>query len=422
MLSNDRLASKSTLMNTLFESLDFGRDQLAMPGPSVVPERVLRAMHRPAPNIYAGELIDLTEKLRADLNDLAGSTGGLAFYIGNGHAVWEASLTNTFSKGDKALFLVNGRFGLAWATIGKELGLDVQLLDFGVTESVNADRVEAVLSDDKKHEIKAVLTVQTDTATSSSNELAAIRRAIDNAAHPALFMVDSIASFACEPFNMEALNVDLMITATQKGLMTPPGVGLMFTNNDYWKVQQKADLVSPYWNAHPRVHPATFPDNFFGTPPTHHLFGLREAVDMLLEEGIENCWQRHALFARSVWAAVNAWRAGGAFSCQIENEAMRSMAVTAIKTPEGVAKELQRVCSEQLGLVLGVGLNPNPTPGAMLLDDTFRIGHMGHLSAPMLLGTLGTIEAALTSLAVPHGPGAVDAAAGVIGGALKRSS
>jgi len=389
-----------------------GRDHLAIPGPSVMPERVLRAMHRPAPNIYYGDLVDTTASIKTDLNALAGSSGDIGIYIGNGHAAWEACLCNTFSRGDKVLILYTGRFGMAWAAAATALGIDVQELDFGHQQTVDASAVESALAEDKAHAIKAVMTVHTDTASSSSNDLAAIRNAIDAAKHPALFIVDSIASFACEEFHMDKLRVDMMITASQKGLMTPPGLALLFVGERFWEFQKKADLVTPYWNAHPRVYPEMFPDNFNGTPPTHHLYGLREALDMLLEEGIDNTWKRHEIMARAVWAAVEVWGQGGEISCNIADEAMRSRVVTMINTPAGVGGRLLKICNEQFGVVLGVALHPSP--GRAILDDAFRIGHMGHLNPPMLLGTLGSIEAGLNALDVSRGSGAVDAAAAVL--------
>lgn len=389
-----------------------GRDHLAIPGPSVMPERVLRAMHRPAPNIYQGELVDITSSIKSDLNLLAGNSGEVGLYIGNGHAAWEACLCNTFSRGDKVLFLFNGRFGMAWASVAKALGIDVQVLDFGHDRAVDPVALEALLAQDKSNSIKAVLTVHTDTASSSSNDLAAIRKAIDATKHSALFMVDSIASFACEEFHMDKLGVDVMITASQKGLMTPPGLAILFVGERFWSYQKSADLVTPYWNAHTRIYPAMFPDNFNGTPPTHHLYGLREALDMLLEEGIENTWRRHEVMARAVWAAVDVWGQGGNFSCNIADENRRSRAVTMINTPAGVGGELQQLCIEQFGVVLGVALHPDPE--RKILDDAFRIGHMGHLNPPMLLGTLGSVEAGLSVLNVTRGSGAVDAAAAVL--------
>jgi len=393
-------------------SLTFGRDHMAIPGPSVMPERVLRAMQRSAPNIYAGELVDITASIKADLKQLAGCSGDLAIYIGNGHAAWEASICNTFSKGDKALCVINGRFGRLWASIAQSTGVDVDMLDFGNQSAVDPAQLEAALKADTNHEIKAVLSVQTDTASSSTNDIAALRAAIDAANHPALLVIDSIASFGCEPFNMDELGVDVMIAASQKGLMTVPGIAFMFTSEKFWDYQKQADLVTPYWDAEPRVNPPGFTDNFNGTPPTHHLYGLREAIDMLLEEGIENTWQRHEVIAQSVWAAIDVWGEQGMLTCNIANVKQRSKAVTTINTPQGLAQQLQQVCNEKFGIILGVGLNPDPKGG--IQDNVFRIGHMGHLNPPMILGTLGVIEAGLATLNVQRGTSAVDAAAAVL--------
>jgi alanine-glyoxylate transaminase/serine-glyoxylate transaminase/serine-pyruvate transaminase len=390
---------------------------MAIPGPSVMPERVLRAMQRSAPNIYAGELVDITASIKTDLKQLAGCSGDLAIYIGNGHAAWEASICNTFSKGDKALCVINGRFGRLWASIARSMGVEIESLDAGDKLAADPIQLEAALKADSKHNIKAVLSVQTDTASSSTNDIAALRAAIDSANHPALLIIDSIASFGCEPFNMDNLGVDVMITASQKGLMTVPGVAFMFTNEKFWSHQKHADLVTPYWDAAPRVNPPGFTDNFNGTPPTHHLYGLREALDMLLEEGIENTWQRHESIAHSVWAAINVWGEQGNFECNIADVKQRSKAVTTINTPQGIAQKLQQVCHEHFGVILGVGLNPDPKGG--LQDNVFRIGHMGHLNPPMILGTLGVIEAGLEYLNVQRGRGAVDAAAAVLAGSAR---
>ena len=407
-------------MTAVTTSLAHGRDHLSIPGPSVMPERVLRAMHRPAPNIYEGELVDITASIKSDLNFIAGNSGEVGIYIGNGHAAWEASLVNTFSRGDKALFLTNGRFGLAWADAAAGLGIDVQILDYGHAHAANAEELESVLNADANHSIKAVLTVQTDTASSTSNDLMSIRKAIDNAKHPALYMVDSIASFACEAFHMDELGVDVMVTASQKGLMTPPGLALLFFSERFWAYQEKSDLVTPYWNARTRVYPDMFPDNFNGTPPTHHLFGLREALNMLLEEGIDNTWRRHAVFAQAVWAAIEKWGEGGSFACNVDDPNMRSHAVTMVNTAPDVGYQLQQWCNEHHGVVLGVALAPEP--GRKLLDNAFRIGHMGHLNPPRLLGTLSTIETGLQAMNIDKGAGAVDAAASVLAAVHKTNA
>lgn len=400
-------------------SLAFGRDHLAIPGPSVIPDRVLRAMHRSAPNIYAGPLVDLTAGLLSDLKKIARCEGHAVFYIGNGHAGWEASLCNTLSRGDRILALITGRFSLGWVQMARRLGIEVETIEFGDREPADPARVQAALEADVKHAFKAVITVQTDTSTSSTNDIPALRQAIDAANHPALFMVDVIASFACEPMQMQAWGVDVLLTASQKGLMTPPGLAIAFIGEKVWSAHESAQLNTPYWDWKPRANPSVFPEHFGGTPPTHHLFGLREAVDMLLEEGMGHVWERHRILAHCVWKAVDAWGAQGHIRCHVPIPAHRSTAVTAIDTAAGDASRLRDWCEKQMGVILGVGLKPTPT--ATVVDDGFRIGHMGHLSPAMLFGTLGCVDAGLKALDIPHGSGALEAASTWIASASTQS-
>lgn len=380
------------------KSLAFGRTHMAIPGPSVMPDRVLRAMHRAAPNIYEGELIEHSESLYRDLNVIARNSGEVVLYIGNGHAAWEASLVNLLSRGDKVLALVTGRFGRGWVAIAEGLGLDVQVLDFGSEQAADPAQIEAALKADTQQQIKAVMTVQTDTATSVTNSIPAIRGVMTSADHPALLMVDCIASFACEKFDMDDWGVDVMITASQKGLMTPPGLALVFIRDTVWPRHKVADLKTPYWDWHPRVYPSYFAARFCGTPPTHHLYGLREALDMLLEEGMENVWHRHHVQAAAVWAAVAAWAKTGALEFNVPLVIDRSLAVTTVKTRDGLASNLRAWCEKEAGLTLGVGLSL--APDGELTDSVFRIGHMGHLNPHSLLGTLGCIEMGLKALGV----------------------
>jgi len=394
-----------------------GPHHLAIPGPSIIPDRVQRAMHRAAPNIYDGELVDITLSLIKDLKAIANCKGDIAIYHGNGHAVWEASLCNLFSAGDKVVILDTGRFGQAWGLMASTLGLDVVTLEFARNSNVNADSLEDVLKADRDNEIKAVLTVQTDTSTSSSNDIEAIRGAMDSVKHQALLMVDAIASFGCEPFDMDAVGADVLLSASQKGLMTPPGIALLFVSDRVWPLHASAGLNTPYWDMLPRMRPAMFPDHFCGTPPTHHLYGLREAMDMILDEGIANVWNRHRIHAHCVWAAVDAWSAVGEVRCLIPNPDDRSLAVTAISTADGDAIQLRQWCEQKVGVTLGVGLGATATRG--VLSNVFRIGHMGHLNPPTLLGVLACIDAGLKSLNIPHGPGALDAAAEVLSKAIE---
>jgi alanine-glyoxylate transaminase/serine-glyoxylate transaminase/serine-pyruvate transaminase len=396
-------------------SLSRGRDLLAIPGPSIIPDRVLAAMHRPAPNIYEGELVEMTETIVADLARVARTRGKAAIYIGNGHAAWEAAIANILAPGQKALVIATGRFGLGWAQMAKAMGVDVEVMDFGFAAALDPERVSERLRADRSHQIRAVLAVQTDTASSVGNDVAALRAALDAAGHPALLAIDCIASLACDRFDMDAWGVDVTVAACQKGLMTPPGMAFTFHGPRAEKTGVRC--MSSYWDWGPRTAPTVPYERFCGTAPTHHLYGLRTALDMILaEEGLEAVWSRHAVFARAVWAAVEAWGMGGALALNIADPASRSHAVTTIRTAPGDGARLRRWCADTAGVTLGIGLSvPGVDP-----DSIFRIGHMGHLNPPMLLGTLATLEAGFRALGVRHGPGGVAAAGAVIADAGRR--
>ena len=395
-------------------TLSRGRDLLAIPGPSIIPDRVLNAMHRAAPNIYEGDLIAITESVLADLKRVARTEAAVALYIGNGHAAWEAAIANLLAPGDRALFLVTGRFGLGWATTARQMGVEAEVIDFGFEDTVDVARVAERLAADRDRAIRAVFVVQADTASSILNDVRAVRAALDAAGHPALLAVDAIASLACDRFEMDAWGVDVMVAACQKGLMTPPGLAMTFHGPRAEAARVRCP--SPYWDWGPRTAPGRYYQLFCGTAPTHHLFGLRAALDMILaEEGLEAVWRRHGVFARAVWAAVAAWGERGAIRLNIADPALRSHAVTTIRTEPGDGTRLRRWCADAAGLTLGIGLDaPGVDPAGV-----FRIGHMGHLNPPMILGTLATIEAGLASLAIPHGPGGVAAAARVVADAAE---
>ncbi len=395
-------------------SLGHGRSYLAIPGPSVAPDRVLNAMHRPAPNIYEGPLHDLVETLYPDLKAVARTKGDVAIYIGNGHATWEASLSNIFSRGDKALVLATGRFGEGWGEAARGLGIDTELLDFGRKTGLDLARVEAALRADTAHDLKAVMMVQTDTATSIRNDVKAVRGVLDATGHPALLMVDCIASLGCERFEMDGWGVDVMVAASQKGLMTPPGLGFVWFNDKAMSVHLTAGLVTPYWNWTPRSKGTMFYQKFDGTAPTQHLYGLREALDMLVhEEGVTAAWARHEVLARAVWTAVSHWGAGGPMALNVADEALRSRAVTSVILPTPHGTDLRKWCEHKAGVTLGIGLGME-TPDDPNSDGAFRIAHMGHVNAHMTLGVLGVIEAGLSALNIPFGEGALAAAAKVI--------
>ncbi|QPH54041.1 pyridoxal-phosphate-dependent aminotransferase family protein [Pontivivens ytuae] len=389
-------------------SLAFGQTVLAIPGPSPAPERVQRAMHRGSPNIYEGELVDMMPGLVADLRTVARTEHDVSFYIANGHGAWEAALCNVLSRGDHVLVLATGRFAQGWREMAEKLGVTTDMIDFGPRAPIDVEQVvEALKADDGR--IKAVLCVQTDTASSVRNDIAALGRAIRATGHEALFMVDCIASLGCEPFEMDAWNVDVMVTGCQKGLMTPAGVSFVYHGPRAWAAWEHADLRSGYWDWERRARPELFYQRFAGTAPTHHLYGLREALDMLVhEEGVENAWARHATLAEAVWNAAEAWAEGGVVVPNVVDRAHRSIAVTTFRIEGGQAQPLRQWCEHQMGVTLGVGLalDMNSNVGAEL----FRIGHMGHLSPHSLLGTLAVVDAGLKALGLPHGSGALDAA------------
>jgi alanine-glyoxylate transaminase / serine-glyoxylate transaminase / serine-pyruvate transaminase len=394
-------------------SLAHGRPYLAIPGPSVMPEEVLRAMHRSAPNIYEGDLVALTDSLIPDLRRVARTEHATTFYIGNGHAAWEAALANVVAAGDRVLVPATGRFGHGWGDMAAGLGCDVQVIDFGKRSPFDLNRIEDALRADTDHRIKAVLASHVDTSSSVLNDIAGLRAALDAAGHPALLMADCIASLGCDRFEMDAWGVDVMVAASQKGIMVPPGLGFVFFGPRAAEARSKMERVSRYWDWVPRANPEFFFQYSGGTAPTHHLYGLRAALDMIHAEGIEAIWARHDSLARAIWAACEAWGQGGPLELNIADAAHRSRAVTALRigAPHGTA--LRKWTEHQAGVTLGIGLGM-AEPGDPAWHGFFRIGHMGHVNAHMVIGALGAIQAGFMALDIPHGPGALDAAAGVM--------
>jgi len=380
-----------------------GREFLAIPGPTTMPDEVLRAMHRPAVDIYAGDLIAVTDSLLADLSALFRTSGRSYIYISNGHGAWEAALTNVLSRGDKILVLESGRFAIGWGEAAAQLGLTTEILPGSWTRAVDPAAVEARLRRDHAGEIKAVLAVQVDTASGVANDVAAIGKAIRAAGHGALFMVDAVASLGCVPFAMDAWSIDVALSASQKGLMTPPGLAFVAAGPRARKAHQTADLRTPYWDWTAREGLEHY-QKYAGTPPIQLLYGLRQALDMVHAEGLDNVFRRHSLLAEAVRRAVDRWSQGGALAFNITNPAERSDTVTTVRV-NGLpgANQLKDFCRDKCGVVLGNGI------GA-LAGEAFRIAHMGHINAPMVLGTLGVIEVGLKALRIPHGEGGVLAA------------
>lgn len=394
-------------------TLSHGRPYLAIPGPSVIPDRVLAAMHRPAPNIYAGPLVDMVAGMIPDLRAVARTAHHVAIYIANGHGAWEAALANVLARGDKVLVLASGRFGHGWAEMARRLGAEVEILDFGKCDPFDPARLEAALRDDGAGAIRAVMTTHVDTASSVRNDIAALRAVMDRTGHGALLMVDCIASLGCDRFEMDAWGVDVMVAGSQKGLMTPPGLGFVFFNDKADRVRERADCVTAYWDWRPRARPDAFYQYFGGTAPTHHLYGLRTALDMIGEEGLEAIWDRHEKLARAIWAAVAAWGEAGPLALNVSDPVDRSHAVTSLRIGAPHGTRLRDWVEQRAGVTLGIGLGM-AEPGDPAWHGFFRIGHMGHVNAHMVMGVLGAIEAGLAALEIPHGKGALEAAAQVI--------
>lgn len=396
-------------------SLNHGRHHVSIPGPSVIPDRVLSAMNRPMPNIYEGALVDTSESVLADLPGIVMTEGKAFLAITNGHGAWEMALTNTLSRGDKILVLESGRFAAGWGAMGRVIGLETEALVAPDGGAVDPAAVEARLKEDTGHEIKAILVVQVDTASSVWNDIAAIRKAIDAAGHPALYMVDCIASLGCMEYRMDDWGADVTVGGSQKGLMVPPGLGLVWASEKAIAAHQGANMRTAYWDWTARMQDGAHYLRYCGTPPIQHIYALREAIDMIHEEGMAHIWQRHAIFADAVRAAVGAWSTENGLTFYVADPVSRANSTTSVRTGGIDAIRLRAICEAKAGLTLGIGLGPDePT--------TFRIGHMGHLNPPMVLGTLATVEAALTGMGAPMGSSGIAAAAAAIAPGLEADT
>ena len=387
-----------------------GRPYLAIPGPSVIPERVLVSMHRPSPDIYKGELHDITASLIPDLQTVAQTESKVAIYIANGHGAWEAAIANTLNPGDHVLTLATGRFAFGWAEIAEKLGVKITVLDFGKSAGIDIEKVEEALKKDTLNQFKVILVAHTDTSTSIRTDLKELRLCIDKIAHPAMIFADCIASLGTDCFKMDEWGIDLMISACQKGLMTPPGLSFVWYNTRAQQARSKKENVSMYWDWEPRSNVKRFYQYFSGTAPTHHIYGLRTALDMLVkEQNIADVWARHKNLSQAIWAAFDCWSSPGHIQMNVKDKQLRSHAVTAASIKSGGAKKLQDWCERNSDLTLGIGLGMAEQEDPKI-HDFFRIGHMGHINATMILGVLSTIDVALKALNIPHGQNAIDSA------------
>jgi len=384
-------------------SVRAGREFLAIPGPTTMPDEVLQAMHRPALDIYSKQMSDLSDSLLRDLGKLFATKGKTYIHIANGHGAWEAALSNVLSRGDKVLVLESGRFAVGWGAAASLMGAEVEVLKGDWRRAVRPEEVEARLKRDTDHAIKAILVAQIDTASGVVNDIEAIGKAIRAAGHPALYMVDTVASLGCVPFSMDDWGIDVAMSGSQKGLMTPPGLGFVAANDRAFEVHKRANMRTPYWDWTEREGTEHY-RKYAGTAPVHLLFGLRQAIDMLLEEGLDNAFTRHRLLSEAVRRAVAVWAEGQVLGFNIAEPSERSNTVTTVTmSGDHDPATLRHYCKDKCGVVLGTGIGD-------LQGKAFRIAHMGHVNAPMVLGTLGVIEVSLNALKIPHGPGGTGAA------------
>ena len=374
------------------------------PGPTNIPHRVLQAMARPAVDFMGPDFVALRDRCLQRLKGVLKTQKGFAItYAASGHGAWDASIANLFSPGDKVLVPQTGYFAENWAKTASQYGLDVEMVAIPERRAVDPELVARHLAADAKGAIKAVMFVQNETATGMRHPVAGMRAAMNRLGHPALFMVDTISSLASYDFRMDEWGVDLVIGGSQKGLMLPPGMSFTAINARAWEAAQSARNPRRYWDWRPMVEDGR-QVRFCGTAPIAHFYGLEASLDMIEEEGLENVFARHRRLANATRACVRRWgQDGGVELWSLDTEAA-SDSLTSVLMPAGHdADRVRAIASERYGVALGRGL-------AALQGRVFRIGHMGDLNEPMLLGALGAIELALADAGVPHVRGGVEAA------------
>jgi len=379
-----------------------GRNFLMTPGPSSVPERVLQAMNRNAVDLGEPGYVAMMRRCLEDLRGLFRTQGPVFAYIANGHGAWEAALANVIAPGEQVLVPITGHFGKNWALMAQALGAEVELIDNDWRSAVDPQQVEQRLRADRGARIKAVLLVHTDTATGISNDVAAVRAAIDAAGHPALFMVDAVASLGTVDFRMDEWGVDVTVAASQKGLMTPPGLGFTAAGPRALEAARSGGAVRNYWDWSLRAEDEWY-RWFCGTSPEHLMFALREAIDMINEEGLEQVFARHRRLANATRAAVACWAGAGRVELNPRDPRCASDSVTTIRVAEDIdARTIKSTCHQRFNVSLGGGLG-------QLDGKAFRVGHMGDINEATVLGALGCVEATLRLLGVPYRSG-LDAA------------
>lgn len=378
-----------------------GRHFLQIPGPTNVPDRVLHAMARATIDHRGPEFRALAQDVLGGLRAVFQTIRPVVVYAASGTGAWEAALVNTLSPGDRVLMVETGHFATLWRDMATRLGLDVEFLPGDWRHGLDADQIAARLGDDASHAIKAVCVVHNETSTGVTSEIPAVRRALDEARHPGLLIVDTISSLGSIDYRHDAWGVDVTVAASQKGLMLPPGLGFTAVSERALSAHAVASFPRSYWDWTPMLA-ANEKGLFPFTPATNLLYGLREALRMLAEEGLARVLARHARHAEATRRAVETW--GLDLVCT--DPGAYSSSTTAVMMPPGSENEAGRLLDlvlDRFDLSLGTGLGK-------WAGRVFRVGHLGDFNDLMLVGTLGGIEMGLALANVSHRPGGVAAA------------
>jgi alanine-glyoxylate transaminase / serine-glyoxylate transaminase / serine-pyruvate transaminase len=376
-----------------------GRHFLQIPGPTNVPDRVLRALSKPTIDHRGPEFAALAKEVLSGLKEVFLTSSPVIIYPGSGTGAWEASLVNTLSPGDRVLMFETGHFATLWKEIATRMGLQVDFVAGDWRHGADPAVVYAKLADDRGHAIKAVCVVHNETSTGVVSRIGEIRQQIDAARHPALLLVDTISSLGSIEYRHDAWGVDVTVGCSQKGLMLPPGISFNAISDKALAAAKSAKLPRAYWEWEPMLR-----DNKAGffpyTPSTNILYGLREALSMMRNEGLETIWARHERFGRATRAAVKAW----GLDILAQNPAEYSGVLTAVVMPEGRdADAFRQLVLERFDMSLGTGLGK-------MKGKIFRIGHLGDFNDLMLAGTLSGVEMGFALAGVPHKSGGVLAA------------
>ena len=376
-----------------------GRHFLQIPGPTNVPDRVLRAIERPTIDHRGPEFAKLGKEVLEGCRAIFQCAGPVVIFPSSGTGAWEAAIVNTLSPGDRVLMYETGQFAVLWQQMARRLGLHVEFVPTDWRHGVDPADVEKRLTEDHAHAFKAVMVVHNETSTGVTSRIAEIRKAIDKAKHPALFMVDTISSLASIDYRHDAWGVDVTVSCSQKGLMLPPGLGFNAVSDKALAAGKSNRMPRSYWDWTEMLKPNA--SGFFPyTPATNLLYGLHEAIRMLLDEGLENVFARHDRHAAATRAAVQAW---GLEVLALDPREFSST-LTAVLMPEGYDADMFRqVALNKYDISLGTGLGK-------VKGKVFRIGHLGDFNDLMLIGSLAGVEMGLSAAGVPHKTGGVQAA------------